>query len=89
MKRLQFALITLALLIAAAVSGRVEHAATPDDKPKVEDIVAKHLQSIAKDEARAAVKSRVIAGATVATRKSATTEIRWVLTRSIPASTPA
>jgi hypothetical protein len=70
MKRLQFALITFAVLIAAAVPGRVEHAATPDDKPKVEDIVAKHLQSIAKDEARAAVRSRVIAGATVATFKS-------------------
>ena len=63
MKRLLFILITLAVLVAAAVSGRVEHAATPDDKPKVEDIVAKHLQAIGKDEARAAVKSRVIAGA--------------------------
>ena len=70
MKRLLFILITLAVLVAAAVSGRVEHAATPDDKPKPEDIVAKHLQAIGKDEARAAIKSRVIAGASQVTFKS-------------------
>ncbi len=69
MKRLHLALIICAVLIAAAVSVRVEHAA-PDDKPKVEDVVAKHLQSIGKDDARAAVRSRVIAGATLATFKS-------------------
>lgn len=70
MKRLLFILVTLAVLVAAAVSGRVEHAATPDDKPKPEDIVAKHLQSIGTDQARAAIKSRVIAGASQVTFKS-------------------
>ncbi|HXI23091.1 MAG TPA: hypothetical protein VNG71_04380 [Pyrinomonadaceae bacterium] len=70
MKRLLFILIAFAVLIAATVSGRLEHAASPDDKPKVDDIVAKHLQAIGKDEARAAVRSRVIAGATQATFKS-------------------
>jgi hypothetical protein len=70
MKRLPLILITLAVLIAGAVSGRLQRAASPDDKPKAEDIVAKHLQSIGKDEARAAIRSRVIAGATLATFKS-------------------
>lgn len=70
MKRRYFVLILLALLAATTFSLRVENAATPDDKPKAEDIVAKHLQSIGKDEARAAVRSRVIAGSTVATFKS-------------------
>lgn len=67
MKRWHFILVMFALIVAAAVSARVEHAASPDDKPKVEDIVAKHLQSIGKDEARAGVHSRVIAGGTQAT----------------------
>ena len=64
MKRLHLILIVLAVLAAAANSGRVEHAAAPDDKANIDDIVKKHLQSIGTEEARDKVKSRVIAGMT-------------------------
>ena len=58
------------VLICAAMF-LVTHPSTATDKIKPEEIIAKHLQSIGSDEARAAIKTRIVAGTSQVVFKTA------------------
>ena len=62
-------------MVALCFTTAVRATATPDEKMKPEDVIAKHLASIGTPEALAAVKSRVIVGTTTAQLKLTNTPI--------------
>ena len=64
--------VTALLLVAVLFAATFESAARRSvnaDKMKPEEVVAKHLNSIGNDAARAAVKSRIIQGTAIATMR--------------------
>ena len=59
-----FPFMICAILLFVGLSGRPPKAVIASDKPNVDEIITKHLNSIGSNEARAAIRSRVIAGVT-------------------------
>lgn len=62
MKRLIIFLITLVALVGLLQPGSVIGLAAPDDKPKPEDVLAKHLEAIGPAEARKPSRPRGMTG---------------------------
>ena len=70
MKRLILFLVTLFALVGLLQPGPVSSFAAPEDKPKPEDILAKHLEAIGPAEARKPNRPRGMTGKIVVTIRS-------------------